>query len=70
MGDDHPPGGDLWCDVRQPAGDVFVRQAVEPVAADAFGVESTRDRIGVGERTVAPMVRRVEAGDLWQLRKP
>ena len=50
-------------------GDIFVRQTVKAVAAHALGVEALRNRIVIGERIVAAMKSRIEAGDLRKARK-
>src|SRR6516164_2766297 len=47
MRDDHASTSDLWCNLRQSLGNVFVREAVKPVAADAFCIAPLRDRVVV-----------------------
>ena len=67
MGDDHPLRRNVRRDLRQGARDIFVGQAVEAVAPDAFGIELFRNRVAVGKRAVAAMKRGVEAGDLGDI---
>ena len=67
MRDDHPAGRNLGRHLRQAAGDEFVGQAVEAVAAHAFVVEMLRDRVVVRQRIVAAVEGGVEAGDLRQV---
>ena len=70
MRHDHVALGDLRRDARQGAGDVFVRESVEAVAAHPLLVEGIRQRVvicHVGMRTVE---RGIEAGDLQDARKP
>ena len=69
MGDDHASARDVRRDLRQALGDIFVGQAVEAVAPDAFGMELVRDRVMVGERIVVAMEGGIEAGDLRQCRE-
>jgi hypothetical protein len=47
-------------------GDVFIREAVKSVAADALGMEMLRDRIVIGDGWVLAMEGRIEARDLGQ----
>ena len=54
---------------RQALGDVFVGQAVEAVAPDAFGMQLVRNRVVVGERIVIAMEGGIEARDLRQVRE-
>ena len=49
MGDDHAALRNVRRQLRQLARDVFVRQPVEAVAADAFLVEALRQRVAVGD---------------------
>ena len=53
---------------RQARRDVFVREAVEAVAADALGMEMLRDRVVIGDGGVLAMEGRIEARDLGQPR--
>ena len=53
--------------MRQPARDVLIRQAVKAVAPHALRIEPLRDCVVIGERAVAAMKRGVEAGDLWEI---
>ena len=46
MRNDHPPGGDLRRDVRQPLGDVLVREPMKAIAAHAL-----RHRTAPGSRS-------------------
>src|SRR5215472_14378725 len=64
MGNDHAPGGNLWRHLRQPAGNVFVGEAVEPVAAHTLRIEALRDGVVVRKCVVATVKGGVEAGDL------
>ena len=68
MRDDHPPVGDLRGALRQHRGDVFVGQAVKPVAPHPLLVQ----RVGQRERLLdlrrGAVKRRVEARDLRQFR--
>ena len=66
MGNNHTLRGDLRRHIRKALGDVFVREAMEAVAAHALGVEPLRDRIMIGDGAVPAMERRIEAGDLRQ----
>ena len=54
--------------IRQNAGDIFVRQAVEAVAPHAFFGERARQRESRGDGRLRRMERRIEAGDLRELR--
>ena len=54
--------------LRQSAGDVFVRQAMETVALDAAGGEFAWQRKVLRERVLGTMKRGVEARDLRQSR--
>src|SRR5262249_56391243 len=67
MRNDHAPGHNLWRHLRQPAGNVLVREAVEPVPAHALRVQALRDRVMVRKRVVATMEGGVEAGDLRKI---
>ncbi len=69
MGDDHPLRRNVRRDFRQDARDIFVGQTVEAVAPDAFGIETLRDRVMIGQRAMAAMKGGVEAGDLRQIRE-
>jgi len=52
------------------AGNVLVRQAMEAVATHAAIGDGLREREGLRDRRLRAMERGVEAGDLWQLRRP
>ena len=66
MRNDHPAAGDIGRDLRQPIGNVLVRETMEAVAAHALRIEALGQRVMIGERTVAAVERRIEAGDLRQ----
>ena len=68
MGHDDPFLRNVRRNLRQARRDVFVREAVEAVAADALGMEMLRDRVVVGDGGVLAMEGRVEARDLGQPR--
>src|SRR5262245_51876009 len=67
MRNDHAPGCNLWRHLRQPAGNVLVGEAVEPVAAHALRVKTLRDRVVVRKCVVATMEGGVETGDLRKI---
>jgi hypothetical protein len=69
MGDNHPFGRDVGCDLRQAARDIFVGKAVEAVTPHTFGVEGFRYRVVVGQRAVVAVKRGVEARDLRHIRE-
>ena len=64
MRDDHASVGDVRRHLRQPAGDVFVRQPVEAIPSDALGIITLRNGEVVRDGTVAVMKSGVEAADL------
>ena len=68
MGHDHSSLRDVRRNLRQARRDVFVREAVKAVAADALGVEMLGDRVVVGDGGVLAMEGRIEARDLGQPR--
>ncbi len=67
MGDDDAARGEVGGDVAQPAGDVFVRQAVEAVAADTLSVKRARQRDLLREARHGVVERGVVAGDLREI---
>ena len=70
MSDDHRAlGRTSGATCAQAVGDIFVRQAVEAVAAHALGVEPLRNGVMIRDRAVAAMKRGIEAGDLRQIGK-
>ena len=68
--DDHAAVGDLRRDLGQDRGDVLVRQAVEAVALHAGLADLARQRHQLGDRRLAAMEARVEAGDLRHAGQP
>ena len=68
VGDDDAAAGDLGRDLAQAAGDVFVGEAVEAVAADALVVEGARQGVAVGVVGAGAVEGGVEAGDLRHVR--
>jgi hypothetical protein len=70
MGNDYAPRGNIRGDLTQSLRDVFVRKAVKAVTAHSFRIELLRDGITIRKRAVAAVKRRVEAGDLRQIRTP
>ena len=64
MGDDDALVRYIRRDLPQAICNVLIRQAMEPVAADAFGVETLRDRVMVRDRTVAAMEGGIKASNL------
>jgi hypothetical protein len=64
MGNDHSPGCDPGCHLRQTARNIFIRQAVESVPTHAFNIEALRNRVVISERAVAAVEGGIEAGDL------
>ena len=64
MRDDHSSSGDFRSQQGQTVGDIFVRQAMKPVTADAFSVELIGKSVAIGDVGVAAMESRVEAGHL------
>src|SRR4051812_34923100 len=69
MRDDHPALPNARNDLRQPAGDILIGKTVETVAANAFVIEALRYRVAICRCAVATMERRIEAGDLRQVRE-
>jgi hypothetical protein len=67
VGDDDPAGREVRRDLRKACAYVLVRQAVETVPAHAGLGEFPRDGEHLGERRLAAMKGRVEAGHLRQL---
>ena len=57
------------CDLAQPAADIFVRKAVEAVALDAGFAELARQRKRLRDGRLRAMEGRVEAGDLFDVRR-
>ena len=55
--------------LRQRPGDVFVGQAVEAVALDAFGRETARQRKLLRDVGLTAVKRRIEAGNLGHFRQ-
>ena len=68
MGHDDPFLRNVGRNLRQARRDVFVREAVEAVAADALGMEMLRDRVVIRDGGVLAMEGRIEARDLGQPR--
>jgi hypothetical protein len=64
MSDDYTAVRDLMREARQNRSDVFVRQPVEAITLNAGAPHFTRNRHQFGNRGLAAMKRRVEAGDL------
>lgn len=62
--------GNLGRHVPQPAGNVFIGEAMESVAAYALRIELLGDCKAVGHLGVSPVKRGIEAGNLGQVRKP
>ena len=68
VGGDDASLRDLGIELRETACDVLVRQAVEPVAADAGLAERARQGHDVGDVRVAAVERRIEAGHVKRRR--
>ena len=68
--DDHAALCDLGRHPGQDRRDVFVRQAVKPVALDARAADLERQRNQIGDGLVPAMKTRVEAGDLRHAGQP
>ena len=69
MGDHHAALGACGPTiVRQDAGDVFVGQAVEPVAPNSLFCQAARQSKGGGDFRLGVVEGSVEAGDLRQAR--
>ena len=63
------PAATLGRDLRQTAGDVFIRQAMKAVAAHALCIEVLAGCVMICNRAVAAMKGGIEAGNLRQTRR-
>src|SRR5262245_28620475 len=70
MSDDDSPRSDFGRYLGKSSRDVFVREAMEAIAANSLRVELLGERIAVGNFRMVSMKGRVETGDLQQLVLP
>src|SRR5208283_3753744 len=69
MREDDSSGRDLRRKLLQARHEILVRETVKSVAANALVGEPAWQGERLGEIGLASMERRVEAGDLWKLRR-